>query len=67
MLKAAALAHTPEGTMENLANDVGIHYHSLVRLYQPGRWISPQLAVRLEQTVGKEALPRKLLRPDVFE
>jgi hypothetical protein len=67
LLKAAALAHTPEGSMENLANDLQIHYHSLVRLYQPGRSISAQLAVRLEKTVGKEVIPRTLVRPDLFE
>lgn len=67
LLKSAALVHSPEGTLQLLAHDLGIHYHSLVRLYQPGRSISPQMAVQLEQTVGKEALPRKLLRPDVFE
>jgi plasmid maintenance system antidote protein VapI len=53
--------------MENLANDLQIHYHSLVRLYQPGRSISAQLAVRLEKTVGKEVIPRTLVRPDLFE
>lgn len=67
LVKSAALIHTPEGTLQLLAHDLGIHYHSLVRLYLSGRPISPQMAVQLEQTVGKEALPRKLLRPDVFE
>lgn len=68
LIKSAALVYDPSGSLQLLAADLGIAYHSLVRLYgEHGGVISPQMAVRLEHTVGREALPRKLLRPDIFE
>lgn len=67
LIKSAALVFNPSGRMEVLADELGIHYHSLVRLYgRQGGVISPDMAARLEQAVGAEALPKKLLRPDIF-
>jgi hypothetical protein len=67
LIKSAALVFDPSGSMEVLADELGIHYHSLLRLYgRQGGVISPEMAVRLEQAVGANALPKKLLRPDLF-
>lgn len=68
LIKSAALVYDPSGSLQLLAGDLGIAYHSLVRLYgEHGGVISPQMAVRIEKTIGREILPRKLLRPDIFE
>lgn len=68
LIRSAALVHNSGGSMHLLAEDMGIAYHSLVRLYgEHGGTINAEMAVRLEKTVGRTALPRKLLRPDIFE
>lgn len=67
LIKSAALAFTPNGTHEALAAALDLSMVSLSHTYSPRRGrISPELAVRLEKTLGADVLPRKLLRPDIF-
>jgi hypothetical protein len=67
LIRQAALLYSTDGKLETLAEALNIAYPSLVRLYgQHGGVISPDMAIRLEQAVGKDAMPRQLFRPDYF-
>jgi hypothetical protein len=67
LIRQAALLYSTDGKLDALAETLNIAYPSLVRLYgRHGGVISPDMAIRLEQTVGKDVMPRELFRPDYF-
>ena len=67
-LKAAALAHSPRETLKSLASDAGIHYHLIIATFRPDHSrISAEMVLKIERTVGKDVLPCRILRPDLFD
>lgn len=65
-VKSAALVHSPGGTLQELAKAIGVSKPILTYAYTPHRGpVGLRLAARLEEVVGADVLPRKLLRPDV--
>lgn len=63
LIRLAALHYSPEGRVNSLSERLGLSSNTLAQLTN----ISPELAVRLEDVLGREHFPRELFRPDVFE
>ena len=62
LLKLAALHYSPRGTVRELSAGLGYTSDSLVQYNK----ISGELAVKLENLLGRDAFPRELFRPDLF-
>lgn len=62
MLRVCALHFSPGGTMKALSAAVGFAPNTLTGVKK----ISAELAVRLEDALGKDRFPRSLFRPDLF-
>lgn len=66
-IRAAALYHSPQGRVEDLAASLGVAYSTVASMYAPYHGvITVDNAIRIENLVGREILPRELLRPDIF-
>jgi hypothetical protein len=70
-LRLAALMATPSGTLPALSQRLGKNPNYLSHLISPGRGmtralIEPQDAIRIENMLGRDLLPRERLRPDIF-
>ena len=64
-LGIAALYGTPEGTMKALALLVSCPESSFSQAKKKGA-ISPRLAIRIEEKVGRDVMTRETLCPDFF-
>lgn len=64
-LGIAALYGTPEGTMKALAALMQCPESTLSRAKTTGT-ISPRLAIKVEEHVGRAVMPRELLCPEFF-
>lgn len=68
LIKSAALCHTQDGQLELLARSVGCAYSTLVGAYAPDSPVlTPDMALRLEDVMSRDILPRELLLPDIFK
>lgn len=66
-VRTAALLQNPHGNLKELADAMGISLVSLTHAYSPSRGrISPRLAIQLENIVGADKLPVKLILPESF-
>lgn len=62
LIRLCALHYSPEGRVNALSERLGLASNTLTQLTN----ISPELAVKLEDVMGREHFPRELFRPDVF-
>lgn len=62
LIRLAALYYSPLGQLSDLANALEMHPTSLSGYGE----ISPKLAIKIEELLGREQFPRELLRPDLF-
>ncbi len=65
-LKIAALYVSPDGRLSDLSKACGLQENTLATVSQRGP-LSPEIAIVIEKTVGRDIIPRHLLRPDLFE
>jgi hypothetical protein len=63
LLRLAALHYSSAGHLAVLSKACGLAAGSLAQLDQ----VSATLAIRLEAALGRDAFPRQLFRPDLFE
>ena len=63
-LNLAAAFHSESGTLTELSRALGLNESALNVARQRGK-VSPKLAVRLEQQLGREYFPRELFN-DIF-
>lgn len=62
MIRLAALYYSPSGQLKELATALGMHPSALSSYDE----VSPSLAIRIEELLGRERFPRETLRPDLF-
>lgn len=62
LIRLCALHYSPEGRINALSERLGLSSNSLAQLTS----ISPELAVKLEEVLGRDHFPRELFRPDMF-
>lgn len=62
LMRLAALYHSEGGKMNTLSIACEKHPSTLSILTN----ISPELAIGLEEVLGREMFPRELFRPDIF-
>jgi hypothetical protein len=65
LLSIAAVYACESGTLSDLADKLGIKRDALLQTKRRGR-ITPELAVKIEELLGRERFPRELFRPDIF-
>ncbi len=66
LLKIAALYVDPEGRLSELSRKCGLAENTLATVSKRQDRISPEIAILVENAVGRDILPRELLRPDLF-
>lgn len=66
LLKIAALYVDPEGRLSELSRVCGLAENTLATVSKRQDKLSPEIAILVEKAVGREILPRELLRPDLF-
>lgn len=62
LIRVAALYYSKEGRMKLLSKNIGLHPNSLALMDK----ITPEMAIKLEDVLGRELFPRELFRPDIF-
>ena len=62
LIRLAALYYSPEGKVSSLSEKLGLHPGTLAG----SSTITPEIAIRLEELLGREHFPRSLFRPDLF-
>lgn len=70
-IKFAALCATPSGNLARLSSRLGRNSSYLSFIITPGRGpiralVTPEDCIKIETMLGREVMPRELLRPDVF-
>lgn len=63
LIRLCALHYSSEGRVNVLSERLGLNPNSLSQATN----ITPELAVKIEELLGREHFPRELFRPDVFE
>lgn len=66
LLRVAALYIDPRGSLAALSLACGLADNTLATVAKRQDKISPEIAILVENTVGREIMPRHLLRPDLF-
>jgi hypothetical protein len=66
LLRLAALYVDPQGRLSELSRLCGLADNTLATVSKRQDKISPEIAVAVETAVGRDILPRELLRPDLF-
>lgn len=62
LLRLAALYYSPKGNLADLSQALGYHPATL----SGAQNITAEMAVSLEDLLGRETFPRTLFRPDLF-
>jgi hypothetical protein len=65
LLSLAAVYASVEGTASALALLLGVHHNSILQAKKRGK-VSGELAVKIEEALGRECFPREAFRPDLF-
>ena len=70
-IRFSALCASPDGTLAVLSTRLRRNKNYLNHLVSPGRKPEPGLltyddAIQIETMLGRENMPRELLRPDIF-
>ena len=65
LLSLAAIYCSESGTATALAEALDLGPSSILQAKQRGK-VSGELAVKLEELLGREHFPRELFRPDLF-
>lgn len=66
LLQLAALYLDPKGRLSVLSRACGLSDNTLATLSRRDDPLSPEIAIKIEQVVGRDILPRELIRPDLF-
>lgn len=66
LLKLAALYVDPEGRLSELSRACGLAENTLATISKRQDRVSPEIAILVEKAVGRDVMPRELLRPDLF-
>ena len=66
LLRLAALYIDPEGRLSELSRRCGLAENTLATISKRQDRVSPEIAISVEKAVGREVMPRELLRPDLF-
>lgn len=64
MVALAALYHNPEGSPIQMSRALGLHENSLSAVKSRGK-IGAELAVRIEQALGRDLFPWHVFLPDL--
>lgn len=68
LLKLAGLYATRDGRMAGLTRLCGFPKTCLLNVMERReRAIPPDVAVKIEEKIGRHVMPRELLRPDLFD
>lgn len=62
LIRIAALYYSPEGRVSSLSEALGFHPGTLAGTST----ITPEVAIKLEELLGRDLFPRSLFRPDLF-
>lgn len=65
-LRIAALYVDPEGRLSALSLACGLAESTLATVSKRVEKLSPETAILIERTVGRDLMPRELFRPDLF-
>ena len=66
LLRLAALYVDSEGRLSELSKACGLADNTLATVSRRQDRLSPEIAVKIEEVVGRDILPRELFRPDLF-
>jgi len=65
LISLAAIYASESGTLQRLAEGMGINTTAILQAKSRGK-ISGELAVKIEELLGRDLFPRELFRPDLF-
>ena len=68
LIRSLAMICDETGHLRILGEKLGLEYNQIVKLAGNFDSVIPgEIAVRMEKLAGRDFMPRKLLRPDLFE
>lgn len=65
LIRLAALHHNRDGNLRMLGRACGFSHNTLFMAASRGH-MSPAMAIKLEEVLGREYFPREVFRPDIF-
>ena len=66
VLRTAALHYSEEGHMKTLSTGIGLAEGTLATHLSSGQPLTAEIAIKLEEALGRTLFPRELFRPDLF-
>lgn len=66
LIRMCAMWYHPSGSIQALSRGLGLGPRTLGSYMTQERLLTAELAIRLEQTLGRHVITRELLRPDLF-
>lgn len=66
LLRLAALHYSEEGHLNRLSTGIGLSNGTLATYLSKGQPLTAEIAIRLEEALGRTRFPREVFRPDLF-
>jgi len=65
LLNLACVFHSRNAKLSDLAEAIGMSANAFALMKMRGR-VSPETAIEIERTLGKECFPRELFHPNLY-
>lgn len=67
LLRTAALHYSRDGHLKALSTGIGLAEGTLATYLSAGQALTAEIAIKLEECLGRKLFPRELWRPDLFD